>query len=310
MQVHRSLSGLPAISNPVVSVGTYDGVHIGHSKIIERLKNSAAELKGESVIITFDPHPRMVLFPENSNLKLLNTLDEKIQLLQGKGIGHLIVQPFSHAFSRVSGADFIRDILVNTLHLKKIIIGYNHQFGRNREGTFEQLKEMAPLFKFELEEIPEQDVNQIAVSSTKIRNFLLEGKVTEARDLLGYPYEVSGKVVRGAGNGKKLGFPTANIFPSEPLKLIPGHGIYAVKIYGNNIHHQGMLYIGKRPFFKGEEAGMEVHIFDFEGDLYGSEIRVSFFQKIRDDQNFSNRELLIAQMLKDRDAVKLFFLSH
>lgn len=306
MKVYSSIQEASGIRNPVITVGTYDGVHKGHGKIIERLLRGAEEHQGESVILTFFPHPRMVLFPQDNDLKLLSTPQEKTDLLKKAGVQHLIIHPFTKDFSRLTAHEFIRDILVNQLHIKKIVIGYNHQFGRNREGTFEQLTEMSALHRFEVEEIPEQDVNHIAVSSTKIREALLKGEIKKAFDLSGHAYTLSGEVMRGKGLGKGLGFPTANISVAENYKLIPADGIYAVHVWVQNKKHHGMLYIGNRPVLRGTSKSIEAHLLEFDGDLYGQQITIEFRDRIRDDMNFNSLDDLTAQMKQDEQAaVKL-----
>ena len=306
LKVYHSVDEFPSIRNPVITVGTFDGVHHGHQKIITGLIDAGKQQNGESVILTFFPHPRMVLFPDDNDLKLLNTLNEKISLLEKLGIDHLIIHPFTKDFSRMTATEFIRDILVNKLKIKKIVIGYNHQFGRNREGTFEQLTELSTLHHFEVEEIPEQDVNNIAVSSTKIREALHQGDISVANQLLGYEFLLFGKVVKGDGIGAKLGFPTANVSVPEDYKIVPSEGIYAVKIFIGQREFMGMMYIGKRPVVKGKSLVLEVNIFDFNELIYGQTISIKFVGKIRDDIAFDNLDQLKVQMNKDKiNAIKL-----
>ncbi len=307
MKIYNSIYDFPKIKSAVLTVGTFDGVHLGHKKIIERLTRAASDLGGESVILTFFPHPRMVLYPQDNSLKLLTSIEEKSALLEKAGVDHLIVHPFTKDFSRLSAMEFIRDLMVNTLGMKKIVIGYNHQFGRNREGTFDQLMEMSPIHKFAVEEIPEQDVNQLAISSTKIRNALLVGDVDTANALLGYDYFIDGIVVKGDEIGKQLGYPTANLSVLGEYKLIPADGIYAVRVRVAEKQYEGMLYIGKRPIFNGSDLRIEVNIFNFNESIYDDTIRVSLVKKIRDDMNFSNLELLKNQLKKDEMMVQEAF---
>jgi len=255
---------------------------------------------GETVLLTFFPHPRMVLQPDDDTLKMITTMDEKIELLSRFGIHHLIIQPFSKEFSRISATEFVRDILINKIGTRVLVIGYDHHFGRNREGSYKNLEELAPVYDFKLEEITEQDVNDVAVSSTKIRNALLEGDIETANALLGHNFSLTGQVVHGEHVGASLGFPTANISITESYKLIPMEGIYAVMVNIENHLHEGMLYIGKRPAFNGSKVSVEVNIFDFNKDIYGKKITVLFKDFIRGDLHFDNIELLKQKMKEDK----------
>lgn len=235
MKVYRSLQELPTIPNAIVTQGTFDGVHLAHQAILNRLKELAKIHQGETVVMTFEPHPRMVLFPEDHGLHLLQTLDEKIASLEHAGVDHLLVLPFTKEFSRLTSLQFIRDIIVNTIKTKVLVIGYNHRFGKNREGTFEHLKEYASLYGFEIEEIPRQDVEAESVSSTRIRKALEFGEVQTAAKYLGRYYTLSGIVTEGNKFGRTIGFPTANIEVSHPVKLVPADGVYAVKVLVDNL---------------------------------------------------------------------------
>jgi riboflavin kinase / FMN adenylyltransferase len=297
---YNSISEFQRKGNAVVTIGTFDGVHLGHRKIISRLMELAQRQNGETVVLTFFPHPRMVLHPDDHGLKLLNTLEERISLIEKQGIDHLIVQPFTMEFSRQSSAEFVRNVLVSSLGAKTLVIGYDHHFGRNREGTYRELEELAPVYNFGLEEIQEEIVHEVAVSSTKIRKALEEGNISYANELLGYEYMLTGQVVKGDGVGKKLGFPTANIVVQEKFKLIPADGIYAVQIKTGEERYNGMLYIGNRPTFGKTQHMIEVNIFDFEKDIYGKEITVYFRQRIRDDAKFASPEELSRQLEDDR----------
>ena len=299
MQVFRGINNWKPVKSPVVSIGTFDGVHLGHRIILDRLNEEAERLNGESLLITFWPHPRMVLQPDYKDLRLLNTMEEKLQLLETAGLQNLLVIPFSKDFSRTTSHDFIRRILVEEVKMKKIIIGYDHHFGRNREGSFEVLQEFQPIFNFELEDITAQQVDEINVSSTKIRQALFEGDLDRAIEFLGYEYFINGTVVKGQSVGKTLGFPTANIKVNYPFKLIPKDGVYAVKVKVRQQWHRGMLNIGNRPTFDGAEKSIEVHLFDFEDDIYAVDIRIDFVQRLRDEVKFSGKEALIAQLEKD-----------
>ena len=301
MEVYDSIEKFSGVKNPAVTIGTFDGVHLGHQKIIQQLRESADSVKGESVILTFYPHPRMVLFPEDDDLKLLSTEEEKKELLEKFGVAHLIVHPFTKKFSRITYTEYVRDILVNKIKVKKLIIGYNHHFGRNREGSFQQLKKLAPVYGFELEKIPAQVVNKIEISSTKIRKALESGDIKTANKFLGYEYSVKGKVIKGKGLGKQLGYPTANIHIEEKQKLIPADGIYAVTVQYEQKMYSGMMSIGFNPTVNGDKKTIEVNIFDFEKDIYGENIRIFFRQKLRDEKKFDSLEALKKAIDKDKE---------
>jgi len=300
VKVYSNIQEFKPIKNVVVTIGTFDGVHLGHKVIINQLKKAAEELEGESVLLTFFPHPRMIVFPDDNELKLLNTIEERKELLEKAGIDHLIIHPFSKAFSRLTALEFVRDILVNCLNVKKLVIGYDHHFGRNREGSFEDLVEFGEVYGFSVEEIPAKDIQQINVSSTKIRTSLLAGEIHAATQFLGYPYFISGTVVKGDKIGREIGFPTANIKPDETYKLIPKNGVYAVKVIVNEKEYEGMLNIGIRPTFKGINQTIEVNIFDFDKEIYGQKIRVKFYERIRDEQPFEDLNELKNQLNIDK----------
>jgi len=300
VKVYKGLEKFEKLQNAVVTTGTFDGVHQGHQKILSRLIEVAKKNKGESVLLTFFPHPRMVLQPD-SDLKLINTIDEKIELLREVGIDHLIIHPFTREFSRTTSLEFVRDLLVNKIGTTKLVIGYDHHFGRNREGSFEHLKEFGPIYGFEVEEISVQDVDNVNVSSTKIRKALEEGEVDVAASYLGHSFFIEGTVVHGQKVGRELGFPTANIDVENPYKLIPQNGIYAVKVQSGEKVYKGMLNIGLRPTIEfSEKLTIEVHLFDFNEDLYGKRLHISFVKRIRSEKKFENKEALIAEMRKDK----------
>ncbi len=302
MNVYEGLEEISDIQNTALTIGTFDGVHLGHQKVIQQLKKAANAIQGESVIFTFFPHPRMVLFPDDISLRLLTTEEEKKELLNKFGVDHLVIQPFTKEFSRITHIEYVRDILVNKLKLKKLIIGYNHQFGRNREGTFQELTKLAPVYGFEMERIPAQDVNNVEISSTKIRGALEKGDIITANKFLGYDYNMSGKVVNGKGIGKGLGFPTANIQIENKYKLIPGNGIYSVLVEVDKIIHKGMLSIGVNPTVtKDAIKTIEVNIFDFNKDIYGENICIYFKQKLRDEIKFDGLESLKKAIAADRE---------
>ena len=307
MNIYRHINEFCFQKNVVLTAGTFDGVHLGHKKIIDKVVQSAKKIDGESVILTFFPHPRLVLYPEGNDLKLLNTIEEKIELLQQSGVNHLIIHPFSVEFSRITSLDFVRDILVKKLNTKKLVIGYDHQFGKNREGSFEHLKEYGPLYGFEVEEIPAQEIQQINISSTKIRNSLLIGEIQAANQFLGYHYFINGTVVEGSQVGRQMGFPTANIEVAEDYKLIPGNGVYAVKIVLENSIYNGMLNIGTRPTIKGNNVTIEVNIFNFNQEIYNKPIRIEFFEKIRNEVKFNELAELQQQLNYDKQKVLQLF---
>jgi len=306
MQVHRDLSHLPAFNNAVITIGTFDGVHTGHRYILRQLQETAAAVNGETVIVTFDPHPREVLFPGDNKLRLLTTLPEKIQLLDKEGIDHLVVVPFTKAFSELSARAYLEDFLIARFKPHTIIIGYDHRFGHNREGGLELLEAEQQQYGFHLVEIPQQVVHNLSVSSTKIRERLLEGNITLADELLGYPYFLEGTVVHGDKMGRQLGYPTANLKLADARKLIPSEGIYAVKVTLDNEPAvlKGVMSIGTRPTFNGTDLRLEVHLFDFNRDIYGAQLHVQFIGFIRHNQKFGSIEALIAQMDKDSIAAK------
>lgn len=300
MKVYRGLDHDFSITQPVITPGTFDGVHIGHRKIIERIRLKAQEIGGESVVLTFEPHPRLVLFPEDNHLRLLTTLDEKLQLLEQVGVDHVVVIPFDRKFSRLTAAAYVENILVNKLHVQYLVIGYDHQFGRNREGSIEQLQKLATQLGFEVEEIPPQDIDDIKVSSTKIRNALLSGNVKTANTFLTYTYNFEGMVVKGNQIGRTLGYPTANIQPLDSLKLIPGIGIYAVQVFTGSEMRGGMMSIGKRPTVEDtEQITIEVHIFDWCEDLYNQRIRIHLVDKMRNEKKYNTLDELKQQLILD-----------
>ncbi len=300
MRVFRGLSEVVNLKNTVVTTGIFDGVHLGHQVIIKSLLNTAKISNSESLIVTFDPHPRIFL-QQNSDLKLISTLDEKIHLLEKSGVANLLIIPFTKEFSCLSSLDFVREILVNQLNTKKLIIGYDHHFGRNREGSFEHLQKFGPQYGFEVQEIPVQDVNQVNVSSSKIRTAIDEGDLELANELLGYSYFISGKVVEGEKLGASLGFPTANIHVDDKYKLIPKNGVYAVKVNFDGQNFEGMLNIGNRPTIANNNStSIEVNLFNFSGNLYGKLIQVEFIIRIRDEVKFSSLDLLKEQLQKDK----------
>lgn len=301
MEVYRSLDTYKAGKNPVATLGTFDGVHIGHRKILSRLKASADAIGGESVLITFHPHPRLVLFPEGNSLRLLQTLDEKIRILDEYGIDKLLIVPFTREFSRMHPKAFIQEILVDTVNCQKIIIGYDHRFGKNREGGIEKMREYAPQFHYTVEEIPAQAIDDANVSSTKIRNALQEGDIQTANRYLGYAYGFSGIVVHGEKLGRKLGYPTANIQIDDPLKLCPATGVYFVRFFVRKKAYYGMMNIGTKPTVGTFGIGAEVYVFHFDDDIYDEYVSVEILEYLREEKKFDSLETLIKAIDGDRD---------
>jgi riboflavin kinase/FMN adenylyltransferase len=300
MKVYRSLEELPQIKNAIVTQGTFDGVHAAHKIIVNRLKELARQHDGETVVMTFDPHPRMVLFPDDHGLKLLHTLDEKIEALDKAGVDHLVIIPFTKEFSRLSSLQFIRDIVVNQIGTKILVIGYNHRFGKNREGSFEHLKEYSSLYGFEVVEIPEQDVDEESVSSTRIRKALEAGDVKTANKYLGRNYSIHGSVLHGNQLGRTIGYPTANIHVSNQNKLIPADGVYAVRVTIGSKTYGGMLNAGYRPTVNGKTHSIEVNIFDFNEDIYNQFITIEYVDKLREEIKFNGLDALKNQLEKDK----------
>jgi riboflavin kinase/FMN adenylyltransferase len=302
MKIYHGIDDFVRLNYAVVTSGTFDGVHVGHQKILSRLRETAQKNGGETVVITFWPHPRLVLHPEDTSLKLLNTFEEKAALLKAQGINHLVRIPFTKEFSQLSSEEFVTQIIVNTIGTRKLVIGHDHHFGKNREGSFEQLRADGPKYGFDVEEIPRQDIDHVGVSSTKIRKALEEGDIDTATHFLGNFYSLTGRVVMGDKLGRLLGYPTANIEVDTAYKLIPADGIYAVTVDHDSKQYKGMLYIGNRPTVNGVKRNIEVNIFDFAQDIYGESLTVHFHKLIRGDAKFNDLEALKAQLHLDKIA--------
>jgi riboflavin kinase/FMN adenylyltransferase len=300
MKIYHSPDDFTRLPLAVVTSGTFDGVHLGHRKILDRVKEVAQRNGGETVVITFWPHPRLVLKPEDQTLKLLNTFEEKAELLKEQGIQHLVRIPFTKEFSQYSSMEFVQRILIDAIGTRKLVIGYDHHFGKNREGTFELLRANAPALGFDVEEIPAQDIDHVTVSSSKIRRALESGDVTTARHFLGRSYSITGLVVKGDKLGRVMGYPTANISIESHFKLIPADGIYAVRVLHGERWHGGMLYIGNRPTVNGLKRAIEVNIFDFDSDIYGETLTVTFERLLRTDSKFRDLEALKQQLHLDK----------
>ncbi len=282
-----------------ITIGTFDGVHIGHRKILERLVKNAATSQLKSMVLTFFPHPRMVL-QEQADIKLLNTLDEKSKILDDLGLDYLIVHPFTKAFSRLSATEFVRDLLVNGLKAKKIVIGYDHRFGRNRIANINDLIAFGNTLDFEVEQISAQEIDEVSVSSTKIRKALESGDVLTANKYLGYNYMLTGAIQKGKGLGRQLDFPTANLHVEETYKLVPKNGAYVVQSKIKGIMVYGMMNIGYNPTVLGTEKSIEIHFFDFEQDLYDQRIQVDILERLRDEHKFDSIDALKEQLAKDK----------
>ncbi|MFK8044405.1 MAG: bifunctional riboflavin kinase/FAD synthetase [Crocinitomicaceae bacterium] len=300
MNIYTNLEDVPNITNPVITIGTFDGVHLGHQKVISYLNSKAKEVKGESVVFTFHPHPRMVLYPDDHHLEMLQTIEERKESLAKAKINHLIIYPFSKEFSRLSALEFVRDILVNKLGLKFLIVGYDHHFGRNREGSMANLEDLAPLYGFKIFEIDALNKEEVNISSTKIRAAVKSKDFSKVTEFLGSPFQLSGTVVAGDKIGTELGYPTANIVVNAHYKIIPPNGVYAVRVTVEKQDYIGMLNIGNRPTVSSNgESRIEVHILDFSGNIYGEEIKLSIVEYIRSEVNFDSRESLIEQIKED-----------
>lgn len=328
MKIYHHLSDFKKLNNAVVTIGTFDGIHYGHQKIIKRLCELAKSTGGESVILTFFPHPRMIIDPENQDLKLINTIKEKAEILANLGVDHLIITPFTRDFSNLDATNYIKNILIDTIGTKQLIVGYDHRFGKDRKGGMNELQELSKVYGYQVEEIPEQDINDVAVSSTKIRKALLAGDVSLANEYLGYHFSINGPVIKGDKIGRTIGFPTANVFVEETYKLIPSDGIYAVTVQMSTdalvrsselqlstqnsqpVTYRAMAYIGQRPTINGMTRNIEVNIFDFNQEIYGQNIKMNFLKFLRHDVKFTGLVALTKQLHKDKKNTLIFFAGH
>lgn len=302
MAVFYKLSDLPPFQNAVLTVGTFDGLHQGHQAILQEVTRHARHILGESVLLTFEPHPRKMLFP-NETLGIITPLSEKIPLITQLGIDHIVVLPFTRDFASLSAEAYIEHFLVGIFHPHTIIIGYDHRFGHDRQGDIAMLERCSKSFQYEVMEIPAQLIDAAKVSSTRIRNALMEGRITDATQMLGRPYSLKGIVVHGAKLGRTIGFPTANLEPADADQLVPALGVYAVFVFHHGTQHKGMMSIGKNPTVT--DLGLrriEVNLLDFDGDLYGETLEISFIDKIRDEEKFPDLDALTRQLLRDREA--------
>ena len=299
MKLFESINEFQSTKKTILTLGTFDGVHIGHKKILERLTQNTENGKYESLVLTFFPHPRMVL-QEKSEIKLLNTISEKSKLLEKSGIENLVIHPFNESFSRLTAEEFVHSILVNQFHIQKIIIGHDHRFGRNRTANIDNLIAFGAEYGFEVEQISAQEIQDVSVSSTKIRKALQDGNMSLANEYLGYAYFLTGEVVKGKQLGRTIGFPTANIQIKEDYKLIPKNGVYVVKTFIGQKEVFGMMNIGFNPTVNGQKQTIEVNLFDFNADIYGEKLEISLLKYLREEQKFGSVDLLKEQLNQDK----------
>ena len=304
MKIFSSIPNFPSETRTIITIGTFDGVHLGHSVILNRVNSLAKKTKIQSLLLTFFPHPRHVLQIADQDMRLINTLDEKKMLLEKSGLDNLVIHEFTKEFSRVQSANFVRDYLVDKLNLHTLVIGHDHHFGRNREGSIKELTVLSDLYGFNIEMISPQLFDKVTVSSTKIRNLLENGYIEKANHYLGYEFFLFGKVIRGNAIGKTIGFPTANITIQNRWKLCPADGVYAVKVILEERVFKGMMNIGNKPTFECGKKTLEVHLIDFSEDIYGKELQIKFIKKIREEKKFKNLDALKQQLLIDRNKVK------
>lgn len=303
MKIFTNLSNFKSTNKTFVTIGTFDGVHIGHQKVIKKLIKSAKNNNATAVLLTFFPHPRMVLQKE-LDIKLINTIEERIQLLENLGLDILVIQEFSMDFAKLSALDFVRSILVNTLNISRLVIGYDHHFGKNREGNFEQLQEYGHTYSFKVKKISQKEISDITVSSTKVRTAIEKGEILKANSYLGYNFMLTGIVVKGKNLGEKIGFPTANLHITETYKLIPKTGAYIVKSNIDNTVVFGMMNIGFRPTVSGKNQTIEIHFFNFDSQIYGKKIQIEVLKFLREEHKFDSVEALKKQLAKDKKTSK------
>jgi len=309
VKIHQSITNFSSKKGTVLTIGTFDGFHIGHQKIVNQVIDVAQNHKLTSVVLTFFPHPRMVL-QKDSNIKLIHTIDERVQVLSSTKLEHLIIQPFTTVFSRLSAAEFVSEVLVKQLNIKHIIIGYDHRFGKNRTATIADLKEFGELYGFEVQEISAQEIQEVSVSSTKIRKAIEQGDIAVANKYLGNPFQLSGVVVKGKGIGKTINYPTANIQIAEDYKIIPKNGIYiaTAKVDGKSIF--GMMNIGTNPTVNGNKKTIEINLFNFNADIYNQKIEVTVLKRMRDEQKFKSVTELQQQLQQDKQQALAYFENH
>jgi riboflavin kinase / FMN adenylyltransferase len=302
MRIIRDLTPDIQFNQPIVTLGTYDGVHLGHQTIIREMVAEAQAKGKESVLLTFHPHPRMVLYPESHSVRLIDTIEEKLEKLEKLGLDTVILFPFTLKFSRLTAVEFVRDVLVNQIGVSQMLVGYDHHFGKNREGNFQQLEELGVLYDFEVREIKAVETAGIAVSSTKIRKALAEGEMRKVERFLGAPYQLSGLVIHGNKLGRTIGFPTANLYLDQTTKILPEIGVYAVQVIVQGNRLNGVMNIGKKPTVQQTDAiSVEVFIFDFEAEIYDETVRVFVYDRLRGEQRFGSIDELKSQLKKDEE---------
>ena len=304
MKVFTTIPNYPSENKSIVTIGTFDGVHLGHRVVLRRMREIAKKTKGKSVLLTFSPHPRHVLHKDNQDMKLITTLQEKQDLINQAGLDNLVIHEFTKKFSRIKPVNFVRDILVEQLNVHTLVIGYDHHFGRNREGSIQELTTLADLYDFNIEKIDPQYFEDVTVSSSKIRKLIEKGEMVKAKQYLGYEFMLNGKVIKGNSLGKTINFPTANIVVENKWKILPADGVYAVKIVLEAKEYKGMMNIGQKPTVDGNGISLEVNIFDFNQDIYGKGIEIRFVKRIRDERKFENLQGLKKQLLIDRNKAR------
>ena len=304
MKVFTTIPNYPSENKSIVTIGTFDGVHLGHRVVLRRMREIAKKTKGKSVLLTFSPHPRHVLHKDNQDMKLITTLQEKQDLINQAGLDNLVIHEFTKKFSRIKPANFVRDILVEQLNVHTLVIGHDHHFGRNREGSIDELTTLAELYDFNIEKIDPQYFEDVTVSSSKIRKLIEKGEMVKAKQYLGYEFMLNGKVIKGNSLGKTINFPTANIVVENKWKILPADGVYAVKIVLEAKEYKGMMNIGQKPTVDGNGISLEVNIFDFNQDIYGKGIEIRFVKRIRDERKFEDLACLKEQLLIDRNRAR------
>ena len=307
MNIYHSIGDFPINKETIITIGTFDGVHKGHQTIINRINKIAKREALESVVLTFDPHPRHVIYPEDQNLRLIHTIEEKIEALSSTGLQNLVIHKFTKEFSRTKSVNFIRDILVNKLNMKYMVVGFDHHFGKNRQGTFDNLVELSDLYAFKIEKVKPQSMGEVTISSTKIRNAILAGDCKRANSYLASGFSISGKVVQGNKIGNSIGFPTANIEIENSCKILPKDGVYAVKAFVDNKQYFGMLNIGFRPSISDDYFAIEAHLFSFDSSIYDKELKIEFVERIRDEKEFIDLSALQSQLKLDEVKCKQVF---
>ena len=310
MRIIRELISSVQFNQPIVTLGTYDGVHLGHQEIIRGMVKRAKENGQESVLLTFDPHPRMVLYPDSHSVRLIDTVEEKLVKLEKLGLDTVILFPFTMKFSRLTAVEFVRDILVGQIGVKEMVVGYDHHFGKNREGNFQQLKELGNLYDFSVNEIQAVSTGEVTVSSTKIRKALAAGEMNLVTRFLGEPFKLTGEVIHGNKLGRTIGFPTANLKIDQTTKMLPEIGVYAVRVQLNDRNFEGVMNIGKKPTVQQSDLiSVEVFLFEFAEEIYGELLTVTIFDRLRGEQRFGSVEELKQQLKKDEQNARSVFMS-